>query len=162
VGIARIVFGLAPMETLVANSFSRGQQTDKLAFQAPAEPESCLLLNSPPVSMDGLHGEGMPEHAGNPLLSPAISEPGPGEETCDRHHEAVTRGGHGLETRVRRRLHVAVHQDFPVMVHDTDVHAPGMEVDPAVTLVLGGVEAPEVSSSFVSGFSQGQHTTGVC
>jgi hypothetical protein len=36
--------------TLVANSFSRGQQTDKLAFQAPAEPESCLFLNSPPVS----------------------------------------------------------------------------------------------------------------
>ena len=112
--------------------------------------------------LDGLHVEGMPEHAGNPLLSTESSEPGPGEETCDRHHEAVTRGCNGLEKRVRSRLHVAVHQDFPGMVHDTDVHAPGMEVDPAVKWVWLGGEAPEASSAFVSGFSQGQHTTGVC
>ena len=35
---------IAEVLTLVANSFSWGQQTDKLAFQAPAEPESCLFL----------------------------------------------------------------------------------------------------------------------
>jgi hypothetical protein len=76
--------------------------------------------------MDGFHVEGMTQHEGNPLLSTEISQPVPGEDTFDRHHEAVTIGCNGLEKRVGRRFHVAVHQDFPVMVHDTDVHAPGM------------------------------------
>jgi hypothetical protein len=58
---------IAEVLTLVANSFSWGQQTDKLAFQAPAEPESCLFLNSPPVSVLGL-GQDL-----FPLLFPAGS-----------------------------------------------------------------------------------------
>jgi hypothetical protein len=33
---------------------------------------------------------------------------------------------------------VAVHQDCPGRVHDTDIHAPGMQVDAAVLLVLVG------------------------
>jgi hypothetical protein len=34
--------------------FRGGQHTDKPSFQAPAEPELCLFLNSPPVSVLGL------------------------------------------------------------------------------------------------------------
>ena len=65
----------------------------------------------------------------------------------DRHHEAGTRGGNGLEERCRSGCHGAVQQDVPLMVHDTDRQAPGMPVDAAGTWVLLGVEAPEVSSS---------------
>ena len=82
--------------------------------------------------MDGLHGEGMTQHEGNPLLGTEISEPVPGEDTFDRHHEAVPIGRHGLEKRFRCGFHVTVHQDFPILVHHTDVHAPGMQVDTAV------------------------------
>jgi hypothetical protein len=40
-----------------------------------------------------------------------------------------------------------VHQDVSVMVHDTDVHAPGMPVNAAVKWVLFGVESQKVSPS---------------
>ena len=40
----------------------------------------------------------------------------------------------------------------PVVVHDTDVHTPGMQVDTAVKWVLIVVASHEVSSSFVSDF----------
>ena len=42
---------------------------------------------------------------------------------------------------------MAVHQDFPGMVYDTDLQAPGMPVDAAVILVWVGVESYEVSSA---------------
>jgi hypothetical protein len=89
----------------------------------------------------------MPEHKGDALLSTQVGEPVPGKDTFDRHHQAVTLGRNDLEKRCRSGFHVAVHQDFSVMVHDTDVHAPGMQVNAAVKWVLLGVEAPEVSSS---------------
>jgi hypothetical protein len=41
---------------------------------------------------------------------------------------------------------VAVPQEVPLLVHETDIHAPGMQVDAAVKWVLLGVEAHEVSS----------------
>src|SRR2546430_14965204 len=110
--------------------------------------------------MNGLHVQGMTQHAGDTLLRAESSQPVPGAETCYCHHEAVTRRCHGVEQWFRRRVHVAVHQDFPGMVDDTDVHAPGMQVDAAVIWVWVGVASPEVSSSAVRGLSQCQHTTG--
>jgi hypothetical protein len=112
--------------------------------------------------MNGLHVQGMTQHKGHPFVRAEISQPVPGEETFYCHNEAVTIRCHGFEKWFRCRFHVAVHQDFPGMVHDTDVHAPGMQVDAAVILVLVGGEAHEVSSSEVSGLSQCQQTTGVC
>jgi hypothetical protein len=97
--------------------------------------------------MDGFHGERMPEHTGDALLRPQVGQPVPGEETFDRHHQAVTRGRNGREKRFRSGLHVAVQQDVPGMVHDTDGHAPGMQVNAAGKWVLFGVESYEVSSS---------------
>jgi hypothetical protein len=82
----------------------------------------------------------------------------PGEDTLNRHHQAVTVGGNGLEKRFRRGFHVAVQHDFPFVTQDTDVQASGMQIDTTVKWVLVGVEAPEVSSSSVSGFSQCQLT----
>jgi hypothetical protein len=99
------------------------------------------------TAVDGFHVEGMPQHKGNTLWRTEVGQPVPGEDTFDGHHQPVTIGRNGLEKRFRSGFHVAVHQDFPAMVHDTNIHAPGMQVDTAVKLVLLGVEAHEVSSS---------------
>ena len=126
VGIALVVFGLAPVK--------------------------------------GLHIERMARDEGNPLLGAEVGQPVPGEETFERDNEALTIGCNGLEERFRGGFHGAVPQDVPVMVHETDVHGAGLQVDTAVklVLVLGG-EAPEVSSSFMSErLSQRPHTTVVC
>jgi hypothetical protein len=40
-----------------------------------------------------------------------------------------------------------MHHDLAVMVQNADIHGAGMPIDAAVTLVLGGVKSPEVSSS---------------
>jgi hypothetical protein len=104
-----------------------------------------VVLGFPAV--DSLHGEGMPQHKGNPLWRPEVGQPVPGEDAFDGHNHAVTIGRNGLEKRFRSGLHGAGHQDCPVMGHDTDIHAPGMQVDTAVKWVLLGVASHEVSSS---------------
>ena len=71
----------------------------------------------------------------------------PGEDACNRHHQPVAIGGNGLEKGVWSGVHVAVQQEIPLLVHDTDIHAAGMPVDPAVKWVRRGIESPEVSSS---------------
>jgi hypothetical protein len=48
-----------------------------------------------------------------------------------------------------------VHKRFSIVAQDADIHGASMQVDTTVKLVLLGVEAHEVSSSLVSGFSQG-------
>jgi hypothetical protein len=103
------------------------------------------------AAVNGRHREGMPQHEGHPFVHTAIGEPIPSEETLDGDDQPRTRGGHGLENVFRRRFHSAVQQDFPSLTQDADVHAPGMQVNTAVKLVLVGGEAREVSSSLVSG-----------
>jgi hypothetical protein len=98
------------------------------------------------AAVHGCHGERMTEDDGEACGSTQIGEPVPGAETRNGHHQSVTRGRHGLEDRFGRGLHGAVQQNVAGAVHDTDVQAPGMHVDTAVTWVLRGVEAPEVSS----------------
>jgi hypothetical protein len=68
----------------------------------------------------------------------------PGEEAFNRHHQPVAVGGNGLEKGGWSGFHVAVQQDIPLLVHNTDIHAAGMQVDPAVKLVRLGGEAPEI------------------
>lgn len=94
------------------------------------------------AAMHGFHREGMPQNAGDPFCSPQVSEPIPGEETLDGHAQAVTRRGDGLEERCRSGWHMTVQQHCARVVHDTAIHAPGLQVDTAVKGVLMGVEAP--------------------
>jgi hypothetical protein len=112
--------------------------------------------------MDGLHVEGVTQDQGNTLFSTQVGQPVPGEETFDSHNEALTLGRNGLEERFWRGLHMAVQQNFALVAQDADGHGAGMQVDPTIHWGLLGVESHEVSSSLVSGFSQRQHTTGVC
>jgi hypothetical protein len=103
------------------------------------------------ATVDGFHIEGMAEDEGNAFLGTEVGEPVPGEDTFDRHDKTIAVGGNRLEKRFRGRLHILVQHDFPVVVHDTDVHTPGMQVDTTVKWVLLGVESHEVSSSLVKG-----------
>src|SRR5215831_18609420 len=92
----------------------------------------------------------MPQHEGKARVGTKIGEPRPGEHTFDRHDKTIAVGGDRLEKRFRGRLHILVQHHFPVVVHDTDVHTPGMQIDTAVKWVLIVVESHEASSSFVS------------
>ena len=85
----------------------------------------------------------------------------------NRHSTATTRpsrvGSNSLEEWFRSGFHITVQQGLTIVAQDADVHGTGMQVDTAVKLVWVGVESPEVSSFLgLSGFSHGQHTTGVC
>jgi hypothetical protein len=91
--------------------------------------------------------ERVPEDKRHPVLGTQVSQPVPGEETCNRAHHLVTIGGYGLEQRLRVGRQRAMHHNVTILVHEANVHAPGMPVDAAITLVWLGVESPEVSSS---------------
>jgi len=93
------------------------------------------------AAVNGFHREGMPQNEGEPCCSTQVSEPIPREDTLDGHDQAVTIRGDGLEKRFRSGFPMTVQQHCALVVHDTDIHAPGMPVDTAVKGVLMGVEA---------------------
>jgi hypothetical protein len=55
-----------------------------------------------------------------------------------------------------------VEHDVPGVVHDTDVHGAGMQINAPGKGVLLRVEAPEVSSSLCVRVSRSQHPTVGC
>jgi hypothetical protein len=97
--------------------------------------------------MAGLHGEGMTEHEGHPLLRTEISQPIPGEQTFDTDDDSRAIGRDGLEERFWRGWHVTVHQNLPSLVQEAAGHRAGVPVDATIKLVRLGVKSPEVSSS---------------
>jgi hypothetical protein len=96
--------------------------------------------------MDGFHVEGMPEDKGNALLGTEVSKPVPREDTFDRDDDIIPIRGNGPEQRVWTGFHILVYQNLTGLVQDTDVHRPGVQVDPTIRLMLLGVESHEVSS----------------
>jgi hypothetical protein len=99
------------------------------------------------ATMDCLHIEGVAEHKRAPFPGAEISQPVPGEDTCDGHDDLAPIGRKGLEQSIGTGLHVAVQHDLAVLTQDTDVHGAGMQVDAAGKWVLLGIESHEVSSS---------------
>lgn len=97
-------------------------------------------------AMNGFHRQGMPQDKGNLFVSVQVGEPVPGEDTFDSDHQAVPGGRDGFEKGGWRRLHIAVHKHLPVLAEDTDGQAAGVQIDTAVTLMLGVVTSPEDSS----------------
>jgi hypothetical protein len=68
----------------------------------------------------------MPQDKGNALLRTEVGEPLPGKHTLDGHDEPLTVRGDGPEKGFRSGFHVAVQQDFSLLIHDADVHAPSV------------------------------------
>jgi hypothetical protein len=98
------------------------------------------------AAVDRFHVEGVSKDKSHPCLGTEVGEPIPGKEACDGHNQTVPRGSASREEGFRGSLHSTVPQDFPVTVHDTDVHAPGMQSDTAVKWVWVRVQSPTVSS----------------
>jgi hypothetical protein len=96
------------------------------------------------------------------VFSAEVGEPRPGEETFHGDHEPLVIGGHCLEEWFWGRFHVAVEQKFALVAHDAEVHTPGMQVNPAIKLMLSVVKSHEVSPFIGNLVSHCQHTTVVC
>jgi len=109
-----------------------------------------VLLGLAPV--ERLPRAGVTKDAGPTRRSAQVSEPGPGEETCNGHHQTGPSGRNGVQKGFRSGLHLAGEQDGPVGGHDTDLQTAGMQSYPTVKGVLVSVEAHEVCSSFMRDF----------
>ena len=83
----------------------------------------------------------MPEDKRDPVFRAAVGKPVPGKQACGSQDDLLAGGGDGLEQRLRGRGHVPVHQRVPGLVEDAHVHGTGVEIDPTVKRVLGGVES---------------------
>lgn len=135
--------GAAPHE--VTGGAPRGRIDLGLRQHAAAQEYSNLwgidLVICGRAPVERFHREGVTKDEGNTLRSAKVSEPVPGEETCNGHNQTVPIGRNGLQKWCRSGFHMAVEQDFPVVVHDTDIHGAGMPVDATVKGVLIGVES---------------------
>jgi hypothetical protein len=160
--------GTAPQE--VTGGAQRGRIDRGWRPHAAAQESSHLLgialviFGLAPV--ESFHREGVPKDEGHTRRSAKVSEPVPGEETFNGHNQTVPIRRNGFQKGFRSGCHIAVEQDFPVVVPDTDIHTAGMPIYPTVKGVLGSVESHEVFSSCMSvscvTFFQAQHTTEVC
>src|SRR5262245_53239167 len=99
-----------------------------LRAQATTEPDSNLVGSDLIIfgfaAVARFHREGMPQDTGYALLCPQVRQPMPGTHTLDGHNEPCAVRGDGLEKKFRCGLHVAVQQDFSIVMHNADVHAP--------------------------------------
>lgn len=114
------------------------------------------------ATVDRFHIERVPQDKRHPCLGTQVSQPVPGEDTFNRDHHLFTIGGNGLEQRLRAGGQMAMHHDVTVLVQDANVHAPGVQVDATIELVLLGVESHEVSSSSIGCLPNASSPTVVC
>ena len=99
------------------------------------------------ATLDGLHGERVPEDKGAPGPLTQGSQPLPWAQTCDRDDTIRSRGGKNLEEGLGAGRAVVLHQALPSLVQEAAGHRPGVEIDPPIRWMLLGVKSPEVSSS---------------
>jgi hypothetical protein len=58
----------------------------------------------------------------------------------DRHHDVCSIGADHLDEVLAVGWQVTVHQDLASLIDNADVHAPCVQIDPAIVSVLSGVE----------------------
>jgi hypothetical protein len=88
-----------------------------------------------------------PRTKGIPSWAQRSASQVPGEDTLDADDEILPVRRDRLEKRVRYCRHIPVQHDLARLIQDAEVHGAGGQIDPAVKLVLLGVESHEVSSS---------------
>jgi hypothetical protein len=62
----------------------------------------------------------------------------PGEEAFDADDELLSIGRNRLEKRLGSCPHMPVARDLSILVYNTEVHRPGVQVEATVRLVLLG------------------------
>jgi hypothetical protein len=122
-----------------------------LREHAPAQEHSDLVGIDRVVfglaPMTGLHGERMPQDKGQLCARAEGSQPVPGKDTLDSNEDILTLRSHGPQQGIRTGFHVLMHENIASLVEAADIHRPRVQVDPAIRLLLLGVELHEVSSS---------------
>jgi hypothetical protein len=87
--------------------------------------------------VDRLHHQGVTEHEVDPLGGAEVRQPVPGEDALDRRHQSLAVG---LDHR-KEVPQVSVDEDLAVVVENADVHALGVQIDPAPMLVRSVVNS---------------------
>ncbi len=91
----------------------------------------------------------MAEHKREPCLGDEVGEPVPREESIQRRpRDRYDRARHDLEKGLGASLHMAVQGIRTRLIHDADVHGPGVPVDATIKLVRLGGESPEVELAY--------------
>ena len=91
--------------------------------------------------MDGPHVESMAENEGNSVLGTEVGEPVPVEDALRRHDQVLPVGSDGFEEAGPVAGEVLVKQDVALGVQNAQIEGAGVKVDPAVMLMLLGIEA---------------------
>ena len=98
------------------------------------------------ASMDRLHIEGVTEDEGDVLFGTEVGKPVPGEHALDCDDKVISIGFDNAKEPIGPRRQVPMDQDLSVLVEDTEVQRPGVEIDTAVELMLVSIETHKVSS----------------
>ena len=91
--------------------------------------------------MDGLHVEGVAKDEGNGMFGTEVSEPVPVEDALRRDDQVFPEGFDGFEEAGPVAGKVLVKQDVASGVQNAQIKGAGVKVDPAVMLMLLGIEA---------------------
>jgi hypothetical protein len=76
------------------------------------------------AAVDGFHVEGMAEDELDSLLGAQIGQPVPAEEALDGDDQVLAEGFNGFPESLRTGSEVAVKQDLPLLVKDTQIPSP--------------------------------------
>jgi hypothetical protein len=98
-----------------------------------------VVLGLGPV--DGSHVEGMAEDEGDVVLGTEVGEPVPVEDALRRYDQLLPKGLDGLEEAGAVAREVLVEQDVALGVQNAQKKGAGVKVDPAVVLMLAGIES---------------------
>ena len=112
---------------------------------APIFLESILsFFTFPPVYC--LHVQCVAQNALDVDVATQIRHPVPGEYALNCKNHVLTGGPKHISEGLCSSWHVPVDKECTLMVHDTDIHRPYMQIDTVVELILFGIESSKASS----------------
>jgi hypothetical protein len=83
----------------------------------------------------------MAEDEGDLVLGTEVGKPVPVEDAFRRYDQVVTEGLNGLEEASTVAGEVLVEQNVALGVQNAQIKGAGVKIDPAVMLMLSGIEA---------------------
>jgi hypothetical protein len=91
--------------------------------------------------MNGPHIKGVTENEGDGVFGTQVGEPVPVEDALRGDDQVIPEGCDGVEKPGPVAGEVLVKQDVALGVENAQIESAGMKIDPAVVLMLLGVEA---------------------
>ena len=115
-----------------------GRRPPRSRLAVPEGVDAVVLGLGP---MDGLHVQRVTEDEGDGMLGAEVSEPVPVEDALGRDDQVFLEGFDGFEEASSVAGEVLVKQDVALGVENAQIESAGVKVDPAVMLMLLGIEA---------------------